>query len=80
MAWRTPADLLPTAGPWLATLGACAASIEHDGLGRYGDPIHPLGDVAALGEFAMLLRPGGLLVFAERAFDERWEAYRQPQP
>ena len=23
------------------------------------------------------LRPGGLLVFAERAFDERWEAYRR---
>ena len=37
------------------------SSIEHDGLGRYGDPIHPLGDVAALGEFAMLLKPGGLL-------------------
>lgn len=37
------------------------SSIEHDGLGRYGDPIHPLGDLAAVGEFAALLRPGGTL-------------------
>ena len=37
------------------------SSIEHDGLGRYGDPINPFGDVAAMGEFAMLLKPRGLL-------------------
>lgn len=37
------------------------SSIEHDGLGRYGDPVNPLGDVAAMGEFALLLRPSGLL-------------------
>lgn len=37
------------------------SSVEHDGLGRYGDPINPFGDVAAMGEFAMLLKPRGLL-------------------
>ena len=37
------------------------SSVEHDGLGRYGDPIDPTGDIAAVGEFAMLLRPGGTL-------------------
>ena len=37
------------------------SSVEHDGLGRYGDPINPFGDVAAMGEFALLLKPGGVL-------------------
>ena len=32
------------------------SSVEHDGLGRYGDPINPFGDSAALGEFNLLLR------------------------
>lgn len=38
------------------------SSIEHDGLGRYGDPINPGGDLAAMAEFWTLLRPGGLLL------------------
>ena len=37
------------------------SSIEHDGLGRYGDPINPGGDVAAMREFWRWIRPGGLL-------------------
>jgi hypothetical protein len=37
------------------------SSIEHDGLGRYCDPINPDGDKAAMREFYQLLRPGGML-------------------
>eukprot|EP00607_Mallomonas_marina_P002008 CAMPEP_0182430706 /NCGR_PEP_ID=MMETSP1167-20130531/42730_1 /TAXON_ID=2988 /ORGANISM="Mallomonas Sp, Strain CCMP3275" /LENGTH=307 /DNA_ID=CAMNT_0024616107 /DNA_START=127 /DNA_END=1050 /DNA_ORIENTATION=+ len=37
------------------------SSIEHDGLGRYGDPIDPTGDFSAMKEFKYLLKPGGLL-------------------
>jgi hypothetical protein len=37
------------------------SSIEHDGLGRYGEPLDPRGDFAAMDEFRMLLKPGGLL-------------------
>ena len=37
------------------------SSIEHDGLGRYCDPINPDGDKAAMKEFHQLLRPGGML-------------------
>jgi len=37
------------------------SSIEHDGLGRYGDPIDPTGDFSAMREFRFLLKPGGLL-------------------
>ena len=37
------------------------SSIEHDGLGRYCDPINPNGDYAAMAEFRAWLKPGGLL-------------------
>jgi len=37
------------------------SSIEHDGLGRYGDPLDPRGDFAAMVEFGSWLKPGGLL-------------------
>lgn len=38
------------------------SSIEHDGLGRYGDPVFPDGDLAAMREIYLLLKPGGTLV------------------
>ena len=37
------------------------SSIEHDGLGRYGDPIDPLGDFAAMKEINFVLKPHGIL-------------------
>lgn len=42
----------------------CALSIssfEHDGLGAYGDPIDPEGDLKAMRNLKNLVRPGGLL-------------------
>jgi hypothetical protein len=38
------------------------SSIEHDGLGRYDDPINPNGDLAAMAEFYTLLQPDGILL------------------
>ena len=38
------------------------SGIEHDGLGRYGDPVHPNGDLAAMKEMWSCLKPGGLLL------------------
>ena len=38
------------------------SSIEHFGLGRYGDPLDLDGDRLAAAEMARVLRPGGLLV------------------
>ena len=35
------------------------SSIEHDGLGRYGDPIDPDGDLRAMKEIRKLLKPDG---------------------
>ena len=39
---------------------ASFSSIEHSGLGRYGDPLSPEGDIDAVQQVHCLLRPGGL--------------------
>lgn len=37
------------------------SSIEHDGLGRYGDPLNPYGDLQTMVKISCILKPGGLL-------------------
>lgn len=50
---------------------SCMHVIEHIGLGRYGDPIDPVGDELAARELMRVLAPGGNLLIvvpvAERA-------------
>jgi hypothetical protein len=36
------------------------SSFEHDGLGRYGDPLNPDGDMIAMRSTRRLLKPGNL--------------------
>jgi hypothetical protein len=43
---------------------SCLHVAEHVGLGRYGDPIDPLGTRRACVELARVLSPGGRLYFA----------------
>ena len=44
---------------------ACSfSSVEHSGLGRYGDKIDPDGDIRAIKEIWSLMKPGGLLFLA----------------
>jgi len=38
------------------------SGVEHDGLGRYGDELHPDGDLVAMSEMHHCLTPGGLLL------------------
>eukprot|EP00548_Thalassiothrix_antarctica_P004422 CAMPEP_0194132748 /NCGR_PEP_ID=MMETSP0152-20130528/3148_1 /TAXON_ID=1049557 /ORGANISM="Thalassiothrix antarctica, Strain L6-D1" /LENGTH=277 /DNA_ID=CAMNT_0038827907 /DNA_START=366 /DNA_END=1199 /DNA_ORIENTATION=- len=38
------------------------SSIEHDGLGRYGDPINPRGDIAAVAEYHAMLKENGSFI------------------
>ena len=42
---------------------SCMHTIEHVGLGRYGDPIDPDGDLKAIKELKRVLTPGGSLLF-----------------
>ena len=43
---------------------ASFSSIEHSGLGRYGDPLSANGDIDAVQETHCLLKPGGLFFIA----------------
>ncbi len=37
------------------------SSLEHDGLGRYGDPLNPFADLESIARIRCLLKPGGVL-------------------
>jgi hypothetical protein len=43
---------------------SCMHVIEHVGLGRYGEPIDPDGDLKAIRELTRVLAPGGTLLIA----------------
>lgn len=51
--------------------GISISSFEHDGLGRYGDPIDPDGDLKAMKLAAKLIRPGGLLFLSVPVGEDR---------
>ncbi|MBP6948861.1 MAG: DUF268 domain-containing protein [Candidatus Pacebacteria bacterium] len=42
---------------------SCMHTVEHVGLGRYGDPIDPEGDIRATHELTRVLAKGGSLLF-----------------
>lgn len=42
---------------------SCMHVVEHVGLGRYGDPLDPDGDLKAIDELRRVLAPNGLLLF-----------------
>jgi hypothetical protein len=39
------------------------SSLEHDGLGRYGDPINAFGDFESIAKMHCMLKPNGILFF-----------------
>jgi SAM-dependent methyltransferase len=59
------ADLtqMPFASDSISSL-SCMHVLEHIGLGRYGDPLDPDGDLKAIGELVRVLAPGGNLLVA----------------
>ena len=46
------------------------SSVEHDGLGRYSDPLNPMGDMHAVMELYDMTKPGGVLLLAVPSFHE----------
>lgn len=42
---------------------SCMHTIEHIGLGRYGDPIDPIGDIKAINELKRVCAIGGNILF-----------------
>lgn len=54
------------------------SSLEHDGLGRYGDPINPFGDLESIARIHCLLKPGGIFFLSvPMAYDAVvWNAHR----
>jgi len=54
------------------------SSVEHDGLGRYGDPLDPDGDLRAMRDLRTMLHPGGKLYLAVPVGQDTlvWNAHR----
>ena len=54
------------------------SSFEHDGLGRYGDPINPNGDLRAMAEMKQILKKDGILFLAVPIGLDKivWNAHR----
>ena len=42
----------------------CLSTIEHVGLGRYGDPIDPWGDIRLANNLRQLVNPGGIVLMS----------------
>ena len=52
---------------------SCLHAIEHFGLGRYGDPVNPLGYQRGIENLSKLLQPGGRLYLSTPIGSERVE-------
>ena len=61
---------------------SCLHVIEHIGLGRYGDPVDPLGYSKAAKELVRVLAPGGYLYFSTPTGKEKlyFDAHRVFSP
>lgn len=59
------------------------SSLEHAGLGRYGDIVNPWGDLIAMGKMACSTKPGGLILVGYPVKDVdnvAWNAHRYYGP
>lgn len=54
------------------------SSIEHDGLGRYGDILNPIGDLQAMAKLLTVVKPGGFLFLGVPCCRDAisWNAHR----
>ncbi len=52
---------------------SCLHTIEHFGLGRYGDPLDPLGHLKGLAQLKRMAKPGGMFYLSAPIGPERVE-------
>lgn len=74
---RADLTALPFADESIKSI-SCLHTVEHIGLGRYGDPIDPDGDLKAIRELKRVLAPGGSLLFVVPIGQPKieWNAHR----
>lgn len=77
-AIRTMTVLEYDRNPVVFDAAIAISSFEHDGLGRYGDPVCPDGDLRAMKKMKRMLVPGGLLFLAVPIGRDRivWNRHR----
>ncbi len=68
-----PSSLLTSNSEGYCDSLSCLHAIEHFGLGRYGDPINPLGYQQGIANMARLLKLGGLFYLSTPVGRERVE-------
>lgn len=58
------------------------SSLEHDGLGRYGDVLNPIGDLQSMARLLSVVKPGGFLFLGVPCCQDRmlWNAHRTYGP
>jgi len=60
--------------------GMSFSSLEHDGLGRYGDVLNPIGDLQSMAKMLSVIKPGGVMFIAVPTADGAdtllWNAHR----
>lgn len=66
-------DRLPNLGNGYCDSLSCLHAIEHFGLGRYGDPIDPMGHERGIANMTLLLKPGGTFYLSTPIGRERVE-------
>jgi SAM-dependent methyltransferase len=65
-------------GDELFDVAVSISSFEHDGLGRYGDPLNPDGDLEAMATVRRILKIGGLFFLSVPIAKDKlvWNAHR----
>lgn len=66
-------DSLPNSGDGYCDSLSCLHALEHFGLGRYGDPIDPIGHERGIANMALLLKPSGTFYLSTPIGRERVE-------
>jgi len=66
-------DSMPNEGEGYCDSLSCLHALEHFGLGRYGDPIDPVGHELGIANMASLLEPGGTFYLSTPIGQERVE-------